>query len=135
MAIGSRRNSPTFPAAAAVVSLLVVAARKGPCSQSKASVTSGTTFARVPTKKIAWMGRRFGSVHSLAITGHCMAGVVKRALGWDAGRPDRGDHGRLSQSVNSAGLSSDIPSHQTSPSGVIAQFVKMVFLVIVSIAF
>ena len=135
MAIGSRRSWPTLPAAAAVVSLLVVAARKVPCPQSKDSVTSGTTLARRPPKRMASMGTPFGSSHSCAITGHCFAGVVKRAFGWAAGRPDCGFHGRLSQSINSAGLSSVMPSHQTSPSGVIAQFVKIEFLLTVSIAF
>src|ERR687887_341156 len=87
IAIGSRRSCPTLPAAAAVVSLLVVPPRNVPCCQSNDSVTNGTTFAR------------------------------------------------RSQSVNSVGLSSVMPSHQTSPSGVIAQFVKIEFFVIVSIAF
>src|SRR5262249_47632159 len=38
-------------------------------------------------------------------------------------------------SINSAGFSSVIPSHHTSPSGVMAQFVKIEFRVTVSIAF
>src|SRR3954462_7289429 len=48
MAIGSKRSWPTLPAAAAVVSALIVAPRKTPCSQSNASRTSGTTVARRP---------------------------------------------------------------------------------------
>src|SRR5262245_57292362 len=134
MAIGSRRSCPTLPAAAAVVSLLVVAARNVPCSQSNDSVTSGTTLALRPPKRIASIGTPLGSSHSFAMTGHCLAGVVKRALGWDAGRLDCGFQGRLSQSMSSAGLSSVIPSHQTSPSGVMAQLVKIELLVTVSIA-
>src|SRR6202041_2150916 len=39
------------------------------------------------------------------------------------------------QSVNSAGGSSVMPSHQTPPSGVSATFVKMVFVASVAIAF
>src|SRR4029079_18094130 len=38
-------------------------------------------------------------------------------------------------SINSGGFSSVMPSHQTSPSGVIAQLVKMEFRVTVRIAF
>src|SRR6516162_33954 len=99
IAIGSRRSWPTFPAAAAVVSLLVVAPRNVPCCQLNDSVTSGTMLARRPPNRIASIGTPFGSSHSFAMTGHCFAGVVKRALGWAAGRPEVGFHGRLSQSV------------------------------------
>ena len=60
---------------------------------------------------------------------------MKRAFGWEALRPESGVHGLRSQSTNSAGFSSVIPSHQISPSGVRAQLVKMEFFVIVSIAF
>src|SRR5262249_16066683 len=135
MAMGSRRRRPTLPAAAAVVSLLVVAPRKVPCCQLKDSVTSGTMPARRPPKRMASIGTPLGSSHSLAMTGHCLAGVVKRAFGWAAGLADCGFHGRGSQSVSSAGLSSVIPSHHTSPSAVIAQFVKIEFFVTVKSAF
>src|SRR5215831_19805059 len=135
MAIGSRRSWPTLPAAAAVVSLLVVAPRKVPCCQLKDSVTRGTMFARRPPKRMASIGTPLGSSHSFAMTGHCLAGVVKRAFGCAAGLPDCGFHGRRSQSVSSAGFSSVMPSHQTSPSGVIAQLVKIEFFVTVSNAF
>src|SRR5205085_7495243 len=135
MAMGSRRNCPTLPAAAAVVSLLAVAPRKVPCCQLNASVTSGTTPARRPPKRIASIGTPFGSSHSGAITGHCFAGAVKRALGWAALRPEAGVHGRRSQSINSGGFLSVIASHQTSPSGVIAQLVKMEFFATLRIAF
>src|SRR6266849_9640071 len=134
MAIGSRRSCPIFPAAAAVVSLLAVAPRNVPCCQLKASVTRGTMPARRPPNRIASIGTPFGSCHSGAITGHWLAGVVNRALGCAALRPLLGVHGRRSQSINSPGLSSVIPSHHTSPSGVIAQFVKIEFLVTVSMA-
>src|SRR5207247_10227725 len=122
------------PAAAAVVSLLAVAPRNVPCCQSKDSTTSGITVARRPPNNMASIGTPFGSSHSFAMTGHCLAGVVKRALGWAAGRGLEGFHGRRSQSVRSPGFESVMPSHQTSPSGVMAQFVKIEFFVIVSIA-
>src|SRR3981189_433903 len=135
MAIGSRRSSPTLPAAAAVVSLLTVAPRNVPCCQPNDSVTSGTTPARRPPKRIASIGTPFGSSHSGAITGHWLAGAVKRAFGGADLRPDAGVHGRRNQSINSAGFSAVIPSHHTSSSGVIAQLVKMEFFVAVSRAF
>src|ERR1700751_4268949 len=108
MAIGSRRNWPTLPVVAAVVSLLAVAPRKVPCCQLKASVTSGTIPPRRPPNRIASIGTPFGSCHSGAIDGACDAGVVNLAFGWAALRPDRGVHERLNQSVSSAGLSSVI---------------------------
>src|SRR5512142_1163356 len=134
IAMGSRRNWPTLPAAAAVVSLLAVAPRKVPCCQSKASTTRGTMPPRRPPKRMASMGTPLGSSHSGAITGHCRAGVVKRALGCAALRPDSGVQGRRSQSTSSGGLLSVIPSHQTSPSGVSAQLVNMEFFEAVSMA-
>src|SRR5262249_1340790 len=134
MAMGSRRNWPTLPAAAAVVSLLAVAPRKVPCCQLNASVTRGTTPARRPPNRMASMGTPFGSSHSGAITGHCLAGAVKRALGWAALRVAAGVQGRRSQSINSVGLVSVIASHQTSPSGVIAQLVNIELRVTLSMA-
>src|SRR5712671_109603 len=119
---------------AAVVSLLTVAPRKVPCCQLKASVTSGTIPARLPPKRIASIGTPFGSSHSGAITGHCDAATVKRALGCAALRPESGVQGRRSQSINFGGFWSVIPSHHTSPSSVIAQFVKIEFLVRLSMA-
>src|SRR6266404_5410499 len=135
MAMGSRRSWPTLAVAAAVVSLLAVAARKVPCCQSKDSVTSGTTLARRPPKRIASIGTPLGSSHSLAMTGHWLAGVVNRALGCAAFRPEVGVQGRRNQSTSCGGFSEVIPSHQMSPSGVIAQFVKMELRVAVSMAF
>src|SRR5262249_41264172 len=85
-------------------------------------------------KRMASIGTPFGSSHSGAITGHCLAGVVNRALGCAALRPDSGVHGRRSQSISSAGFSSVMPSHHTSPSGVMAQLVKMELRVAVSMA-
>src|SRR6267142_5904301 len=134
IAIGSRRSCPTLPAAAAVVSLLTVAPRKVPCCQLKASVTRGTIPARRPPNRIASMGTPLGSSHSGAITGHWLAGVVNREFGCAALRPDSGVQGRRSQSISCAGFSSVIPSHQISPSKVIAQLVKMELLATVAIA-
>src|SRR5215470_12803706 len=134
MAIGSRRNWPTLPVVAAVVSLLAVAPRKVPCCQLNASVTRGTTPARRPPNRMASIGTPLGSSHSGAITGHCRAGAVKRALGWAALRPLLGVQGRRSQSESSAGLVSVIPSHHTSPSGVSAQLVNIELRVTLSIA-
>ncbi len=80
------------------------------------------------------MGTPLGFSHSGAITGHCLAATVNRALGCAAFRPESGVHGRRSQSTNSEGCWSVIPSHHTSPSSVMAQFVKMEFSVTVSMA-
>src|ERR1700727_1954898 len=135
MAMGSRRNRPSFPVIAAVVSLLAVAPINVPCCQLKASVTNGTIPARLPPNKIASMGTPLGSSHSGAITGHCAAAQVNREFGCAAFRPDSGVQGRRSQSINFAGLASVIPSHQTSPSIVMAQLVKMEFLVTLNMAF
>src|SRR5215471_1490353 len=135
MAIGSRRNCPTLPAAAAVVSLLAVAPRNVPCCQLKDSVTRGTIPARRPPNRMASIGTPLGSCHSGAITGHWLAGVVNRALGCAALRPACGVHGRRSQSTSSAGFSSVIASHHTSPSAVMAQLVKIEFRVAVIMAF
>src|SRR5512133_4406666 len=94
IAIGSRRNCPTLPAAAAVVSLLAVAPRKVPCCQLNASVTRGTTPARRPPKRIASIGTPLGSSHSGAITGHWLAGVVNLAFGCAALRSVAGGEER-----------------------------------------
>ena len=135
MAIGSRRSWPTAPTAAAVVSLPAVAPMNVPCVQSNASVTSGTVVVRRPPNRIASMGTPSGSSHSGAITGHWRAGTVNRAFGCAAFRVVVSGHGRRSQSVAETGGSLVICSHQTSPSDVMAQFVKMAFSVNVAIAF
>src|SRR5437867_2438643 len=135
MANGSWRIMPTWPAAAAVVSLLMIDPRNVPCRHDSASLTSGTTPARRPPNRIAAIGTPSGLSHSGEITGHWRAGAVKRAFGWEALRPLAGVQGRLSQSISSGGAVSVIPSHHTSPSGAIAQFVKIEFSSIVRIAF
>src|SRR5215213_1971792 len=92
IANGSRRNCPTAPAAAAVVSDAIVAPTKTPCSHERASYTSGTVDARRPPKRIAEIGTPAGSSHSGAIDGHCDAGAVKRAFGCAAGVVVSGVH-------------------------------------------
>ena len=61
--------------------------------------------------------------------------MVKRAFGWAAGSPDSGVQSSPCQSVRWAGGSFVMPSHQTSPSSVRAQLVKIVFARTVAIAF
>ena len=124
MAKGSKRTSPTLPAAAAVFSELMIEPRKTPSSQDCASVTSGTLVARRPPKRMAEIGTPLGSSNSGAMTGHCDAGAVKRALGWAAGEPDSGVQSLPFQSMRWAG-GSERPSHHTSPSSVLATLVKM----------
>ena len=101
--------------------------RKTPCSQSRASCTSGTTVARRPPNRIASIGTPAGSSHSGAIDGHCAAGVVKRAFGCAAGVSDSGVQSLPLQSIACAGGSPVSPSHQMSPSSVLAQLVKIEF--------
>src|SRR5580698_7124972 len=134
MANGSRRSSPTLVSAAAVPSEATFEARNTPCAQSNASVTSGTALARRPPNRIAEIGTPIGSSHSGAITGHWLAGAVKRALGCAAGWPQAGDQASPRQSVRPSGGASVRPSHQTSPSAVRATLVKMVFFESAAIA-
>src|SRR5215210_4317651 len=134
MAIGSNRSEPTAPAAAAVFSEPMIEPMNTPCSQSNASVTSGTTVARLPPNRKASIGTPFGSSQSSEMDGHCAAGVVKREFGCAAFSPDSGVQSCPSQSIAWAG-GSLMPSHQTSPSSVSAQFVKIEFSRIVAIAF
>src|SRR5499433_4100897 len=103
MAMGSWRSAPTAPAAAAVVSLLMIEPRNVPCCQDSASLTSGTVVARRPPNRIAEIGTPAGSCHSGAITGHWLAGTQKRAFGCAALRPLLGVHGRRSQSDSVSG--------------------------------
>ena len=59
---------------------------------------------------------------------------MKRAFGCAAGVSDSGVQSLPCQSIRCAGGSFVIPSHQTSPSSVFAQFVKIEFARIVAIA-
>ena len=125
--MGSRRNSPIAPKAAAVISLATMVPRKVPWVQLLASLTSGTTEARRPPNRMALIGTPWGSSHSSAITGHCAAGAVKRAFGWAAFSSESGVQSLPFQSVRCAGASSVISSHQTSPSSVSATLVNTEF--------
>src|SRR6266436_6083757 len=64
--------------------------------------------------------------------GHCDAGTVNRALGCAAFLPQPGVHSLPCQSMSLAGGVSVIPSHHTSPSGVMATFVNIVLLPIIA---
>src|SRR5437764_15340779 len=81
MAIGSRRSTPTFPVAAAVVSEERVAPRKTPCCQLRDWKTSGTVRCRRAPNKMAEIGTPSGFSHSGEIDGHRLAGVVDRLFG------------------------------------------------------
>ena len=61
--------------------------------------------------------------------------MVKRAFGWAAGSSESGVHSLPCQSIAWAGGSSVMPSHQTSPSSVLAQLVKIELARSVAIAF
>jgi hypothetical protein len=126
MAIGSRRTTPTLPVAAAVVSEPMVAPRNTPWVQLNACSTRGTVSLRRPPKMMAEMGTPSGSLMCFESTGLLVAGAVKRLFGCAAFSVDPFFQGRPCQSVSSSGVSPSIPSHQTSPSLVVATLVKMV---------
>ena len=127
MANGSRRSTPAWPSAAAVVSEPQAEPMNTPCSQSKASFTSGMVWGRRPPNKIAESGTPSGFCQSGSITGHCAAGAVKREFGCAPFLPLSGVHSLPSQSMPLAGAGTPMSSHQTSLSGVSTTFVKMVF--------
>src|SRR5256885_16424356 len=133
MAMGSRLTTPTFPVAAAVVSEPIVAAIYTPESQSSASDTSGTVSERRPPNTKADIGTPCGFSQSESIEGHCDAGTVNRALGCAAFLPQPGVQSFPCQSMSLAGGVSVIPSHHTSPSGVIATFGNIGLLLIIAI--
>ena len=84
---------------------------------------------------IAEIGTPSGSSHAASMTGHCEAGAVKRELGCAAGMLTlRCPRSCLASQSSPQGGSLVIPSHHTSPSGVRATFVKMVFLAHVNMA-
>src|SRR5271163_342706 len=116
---------PTAPEAAAVVSEPIVAPMKTPCAQSIDSSTSGTVVARRPPKMIADIGTPFGSSAAGDHAGLLRIGVVKRLFGCAAFSLEALFHGRPCQSSIPSTAGTSIPSHQTSPSGVIATLVKI----------
>src|SRR3954452_10581771 len=124
IAIGSRRTTPTRPTAAAVVSDDRVAPRYTPCTQSRASVTSGMVVLRRPPNRIASIGTPRGSLYSGARIGHWLIGVQNRLLGCADGVWESGVQSWPRQSVRCPGAV-PIPSHQMSPSSVRATLVKI----------
>src|SRR5262249_29623734 len=86
---------------------------------------SGMVSLRRPPNMKAEIGTPCGCSHCGSIDGHWLAATVKRAFGCAALVALRGVHGLPSQSVSSAGAWSVMPSHHTSPSGVVATLVKM----------
>src|SRR2546422_6311845 len=103
-----------------------------PEPQSSASATSGTVSERRPPNTKADIGTPSGFSHSGSIEGHCVAGTVNREFGWAAFLPQSGVHSLPCQSISLAGSTSVIPSHHTSPSGVMATFVNIVLLLIIA---
>src|SRR3954451_21050244 len=126
IAKGSKRSSPTVPAAAAVFSELIVAPRKTACFQSNASRTSGTPVERRPPSRNASIGTPAGSSQSSEIDGHWAAATVKRAFGCAAGAADSGLQLLPFQSIRWAGVPPVRPSPPVLPSLVLAQLVKTV---------
>src|SRR5512135_3647480 len=134
MANGSRRTSPTFPAAAAVVSDPIVAALYTPSDHDDASTTSGSVSLRRPPKTNAVIGTPSGLFQCGSSDGHWIAATVKRELGCAALRPQSGVQSLPCQSMRCEGGVFVIPSHQTSPSSVSATLVKITFSRSISIA-
>src|SRR5215831_15531570 len=127
MANGSRRSTPAWPSAAAVVSEPQAEPMNTPCSQSNASFTSGIVLGRRPPNRIAEIGTPSGFCQSGSITGHCEAGAVKRELGCAPFLPFVGVHSLPSQSMPLAGAGMPMSSHQMSLSDVSTTLVKIVF--------
>src|SRR5215470_5975998 len=126
IAIGSRRTMPTFPVAAAVVSLAIVAPTNTPCCQSNDSYTSGATRARRPPKISADIGTPSGSSQCAEIEGDWFAATVYREFGC-AAAPLLGVHFSPFQVIKSSAGCPSIPSHHGSCDfAVIATFVKIV---------
>ena len=94
--------------------------------------TSGATRARRPPKMIAESGTPCGSSQRGDMVGHWRAEAVKREFGC-AALPVR-SQGRPCQSMRRAGGVLSLPSHQGTPSGVTATFVKIVSWEMVAMA-
>src|SRR5947207_5402355 len=103
MANGSRRKTPAWPRAAAVVSEPQDEPMKTPCSQLNASLTKGMVLGRLPPKIIADKGTPRGFCQSGSMTGHCAAGAVNRELAWAPLRPLLGVHSWPCQSIPFSG--------------------------------
>ena len=72
---------------------------------------------------IAEIGTPLRSLTRGESAGLFVAGAVKRLFGWAAFSVEPRFQGRPRQSISSSGATPSFPSHQTSPSGVIATFV------------
>src|SRR5262249_59521231 len=127
MPTGSRRTTPTFPVAAAVVSDAIVAPRNTPCCQLKDWYTRGMRLARRPPKRMAEIGTPLGFSHSGEIDGHWLAGVVKRELGCAAFVTLSGVQGLPCQSKASCGGGPSLPSPDGVPWRGKATLVKVGF--------
>src|SRR5205823_13462181 len=96
--------------------------------------TSGTVVARRPPKMIAEIGTPPGSSANFERQGLLRIGAVKREFGCAAFSPESFDHLLPFQSMSSGGGEPSLPSHHTSPSGVVATLVKIVSREMVFIA-
>src|SRR5439155_19166129 len=93
--------------------------------------TNVTISERHPPITKPDLGTPCGFSQSESIEGHCDAGTVNRALGCAAFLPQPGVHSFPCQSMSLPGGVLVIPSRHTSPSGVMATFVKIVLLRII----
>src|SRR5438128_5996403 len=84
---------------------------------------------------MALSGTPSGSSQCADRAGFCVAGVVKRELGWAALVPEAGVQGLPCQSTSRCGTGPSKPSHHTSRAGVMATLVKIEFWPTASIAF
>src|SRR5487761_2045374 len=82
--------------------------------------------ARRPPKMMALIGTPCGSFAMGSSEGLLIIGAAKREFGCAAFSLEAGVHLWPRQSRHSLGTGPSLPSHQTSPSGVRATFVKMV---------
>src|ERR1041385_3709296 len=130
IAMGSRRTTPAWPVAAAVVSEPIDDARNHPFCQFIDCSTNGIAVLRRLPKMNAEIGTPWGFSQPGEMVGHCRAGAVNRELGCAA--LSLPSHGWPFQSISFSGGVFDLPSHHGIPSGVTATLVKMVLLRIVA---
>src|SRR5437588_933127 len=83
---------------------------------------------------MALSGTPSGSSQCADRTGFCVAGVVKRELGWAALVPEAGVQGLPCQSIRCCGTGPSMPSHHTPLSSVIATLVKIELALTASMA-
>ena len=115
MAKGSKRTSPTVPAAAAVFSEDMIDPRKTPCSQSRASVTSGHFMAPCGRRRgwpeirarrlgVSSSGERKGTVDAGGEAGVGVGGRLHRAT---SPRPSSRRGGRQGVAVVKVGAATE----------------------------